>query len=101
MIVGRADLSQLFPSANLQPVVGIQPQDGGQNRLAVGRSLAGEFVGSALEQEGRVYEGVVVHADELLNFLLGFPHGVAGDGLGIIAVEQLQLQVGNSGSAPS
>ena len=52
----------LLLGAFLVQIVTAQPQDVGQDLLALARGLDGEGVGPALEQEGRVDEGLVVEA---------------------------------------
>ena len=49
-------------AAFLVEIVTAQPQDVGEDLLAFARGLDGEGVGPALEQEGRVDEGLVVEA---------------------------------------
>ena len=46
----------------LVEIVTAQPQDVGEDLLALARGLDGEGIGPALEQEGRVDEGLVVEA---------------------------------------
>ena len=77
----------------MYPVVGFQSQYLGQHGFAIGRGLVGELVGPSLEKEGRIDEGVIVHADGLFDLGLGFPDVVAGNSYGRITTQHLKLQV--------
>ena len=78
----------------LQVVVDGQAQDVGQDLLARGRRLDRELVGPALEEEGAVDEGLVLHAQEVDDLALGLADGVAGDDPPVVALAHLQLQQG-------
>ena len=59
----------------------IQAQDAAQDALAVARSLLGELVGFALQEEGCVDEGLIVQAQGLLDAQLGLAQGALGQRL--------------------
>ena len=82
--VGLFDLSLDAAAALLGPlfqglVVG-QVEHLGEDFLAFRGGAGREHVGLALEQEGRVHEGVVVQVQDAADVLLGLPDGVERDG---------------------
>ena len=86
----------MLPRPGLEEIVGFQAENLGKDGFAVCRRLVGEFVRSALEQEGRVDEGLIVHAHGPVDFGLGLAYCVAREGDGVPAGERLQLDVGGS-----
>ena len=72
----------------LEFVESIQSDDFAEDFLALGGGFVGEFAGAALDEEGAVDEGVVVHAGDLVDFGLSLADAVAGEGVeGAVGVD--------------
>ena len=89
-------LVQPFPGLGLQKFVVFKTDYLGQDRLAVGGGAVAELVGLALQQKGRVGEGLEVHADGLVDLGLGLPDRIAGYGLRAGRPQHLELEVGHA-----
>ena len=75
-------------AALLEFVESIQADDFAEDFLAFGGGFVGEFAGAALDEEGAVDEGVVVHAGDLVDFGLSLADAVAGEGVeGAVGVD--------------
>ena len=59
------------PSHALELVIAPQAKDSPEDFLALPSVFLGELVGTPLDDEGRVDEGVVVHGEELVDAPLG------------------------------
>ena len=74
-------------------IVERQVQDIPQDLFALAGGLYRELVGPPLEEEGGVDEGLVVHAQQLVDALLGLTDGGSGEGLEATAIKYLEFQL--------
>ena len=98
-IAAACAVGGLVAAAALKVVESLQADDFPEHFLALGGGLVGELVGAALNEEGAVDEGVVVHADDAVYLELGLTDAVAGYGMKAGGAFQLKLEVAAAGAA--